>query len=63
MNMQKNIYVGRNRIKIVENQDLYIQEQKRLLNFFQYRTFLFFNVKESIFNRFICKMYILADIK
>ena len=25
--------------------------------------FLFFNVKEFIFNKYICEMYILADIK
>ena len=31
--------------------------------FFQYKTFLFFYVKDFIFDRYICNMYILADIK
>ena len=50
-------------IKIYCNKSRFILEQKRLLSFFRYRKFLFFNVKDFIFNKYNCEIYILADIK
>ena len=46
-------YFGKNEIKIVKNQDLYRKKDD-----------LFINLKDFIlYNRYICKMYILKDIK
>ena len=41
----------------------FIKEQRRRLKKFIRKTFLFFNVKDFIFNKYICEIYILADIK
>ena len=47
--------------RIVEIQDLYRNKDEFL--FFQIQKSLFFNVKESLFNKHICEICILADIK
>ena len=36
---------------------------KTIFDLFRYKKFLFFNVKDFIFNKYICEIYILADIK
>ena len=36
---------------------------KKTFEFFSIKKFLTFDVKDFIFNRYICKMYILVDIK
>ena len=36
---------------------------KTTFDIFRYKKFVFFNVKDFIFNKFICEIYILADIK
>ena len=41
----------------------FIKEQRRLLIFTDTKKFVFFNVKDFIFLKYICKIYILADIK
>ena len=41
----------------------FIKEQRRLLKKFGNKKFVFFNEKDFIINKYICKMYILADIK
>ena len=38
-------------------------ETKTTFDFSETKKFLFFNVKDFIFNKYICEMYILADIK
>ena len=45
-------YFGKNKIKIVENQGLYRKKDD-----------LFFFKDFIMYNRYICKMYILKDIK
>ena len=41
----------------------FIEEQRRLFIFSDTKKFLLFNVKDFIFNKYICKIYILADVK
>ena len=41
----------------------FIKEQRRLLIFSDTKKFLLFNVKDFIFNKYICEICILADIK
>ena len=41
----------------------FMQKQRRLLKKFRNKKNEFFNEKDSIFYKYICKMYILADIK
>ena len=44
-------------------QSRFLKEQRRLLIFSDIKKFLLFNVKDFIFNKYICAIYILADIK
>ena len=47
--------------KNCRHQDFYRNRDD--FGFFIYKKFLFFNVKCFIFNKIICEMYILADMK
>ena len=56
------MYILANIKEIVENQDLYKNEDD-LWKKFENKKFAIFNEKDFIFYKYICKMYILADIK
>ena len=50
-------------IKRNRRKSRFIKEQRRLLIFFRYKKLLLFDVKDLIFIKYICEIYILADLK